>query len=249
MANKSRTEIRNQIYLYFPQVNQSSKLTQVNDAIDLAVEEISHRHNFRCFRATTPDSANLTEGSYYLDLASFTTMGGASGYFKDVLAMFWTRAGTEDYCSIKFMDDRKFHNTFGYVDYASRTRGKPTHYTRLADRFLFNCPADETISIRCWYQKYHAPFTADTGAGGLHLFASKDNQLAFMAIVHTALAELKKSMDTLEFPQEMMLVEQKAEYYIQRLIERDVDIQNEDISIGWAERTERRYIEDAYSWV
>jgi len=173
-------------------------------------------------------------------------MGGSGGYFKDILAMFWMVSGTSDYNPIKFMDDIVFHQTFGYVDDPDRTRGKPTHYTRLTDRFIFNCPADETISIRCWYQKYHPPFASD---GTSHSFAAKDNMLAFQAIVHTALAELKMSMDALEFPQELSNVTQFAKYYTDRLIQRDIDVANEQFEFGWSERTSRASASDDYSWV
>jgi hypothetical protein len=215
------------------------------------VEEISHRHNFRCFRASTPDEATLTAGSYTLELNStnFSTMMGATGYFKEILAMFRRISGKQDYGPIKFIDDKLFHDTYGYVDYTSRTQGYPNYYTRLGDVLWFNCPASEDLIIRVWYQKYHPPFTDDTTS---HSFDSQDNMLAFNAIVYQSLVELKSSLHGIEFPKELQGVTAMAEHYIRLLIARDAerDLMNEHMDLlGWSERSHfDDAVEDPYSW-
>lgn len=236
MSNKTRLECQAQIYEYLPSLNQSAKATLINNCLDLALEEISHQHDFRCLRAASPDEATLAAGAYSLVINStnFTTMMGATGYFKDILAMFMRITGKTDYKPITFLDDKEFHHRYGYVDYASRTRGYPQHYTRLGTTLIFNCPASESLLIRCWYQKYHPPFSAD---GTSHSFDSKDNMIAFYAIVYSAMVELKNSLNTLEFPQDLQNVTAMAQLYTQRLIERDKVIVNEEFEIGWADRS------------
>lgn len=250
MANKTRTDIKNQIYQYLPQINQTAKATLINNVIDLAVEEISQRHNFRCFRSHTPDTATLAASAYYLDLTDFSTMGGSSGNFKEVIAMFLLESGKDTYNTVRFVDDQDWHTTFGYVDYASRQTGTPSRYTILNQRFFFNCPADKAYTIRCWYQQLHPSFSADATS---HSFDSRDNMVAFMAIVHQALVELKSSLGSAEFPMDLQTINAMAEKYISKLIERDVErtIQNEDFALGVLERSTRRETTttDPYSWV
>lgn len=245
MANKTRTEIRNQIYQYLPQVNQTGKLTLVNNAIDLAVEDMSNRHDFRCLRAVTPDTATLAVGAYYLDLSSFTVMGAAATYLKDILQMRWMKGTSEDYGHIKFVDDALFHDRWGYVDYSGRTRGEPVEYTRLGDRLIFNCPANEALTIRCWYQKLHPPFAADATS---HSFDTRANSTAFMAIVYGALTELKSSLSGVEFPQELQTPAAMYEQWLQKLIAKDRDVPNEAFEIGLGERGSRFNTSDPYDW-
>lgn len=233
MANKTREDIKNQIYQYLPQINQTAKSTLIHNAIDLAVEDISQRHDFKVFRATTPDSATLTAGAYSLNLSDFSTMGASTTYFKDVRAMFRLKSGTADHDPIKYIDDLEFHHRFGYVDYTSRTSGYPTHYTLVGGtKFLFNCPASESLTIRCWYNTFHPPMTYDAQS---HSFDTSMNMVAFQAIVHQALVELKHSLSSAEFPMELQTITQMAELYISKLIARDIQKLNEEFELGTSE--------------
>jgi hypothetical protein len=249
MANKTRTDIKNQIYQYLPQINQTAKATLINNCIDLAVEDISNRHNFRSLRASTPDTATLAAAAYSLNLTDFTTMGGSTGYFKEVLAMFRLQTGKEDHAPVRFVDDIDFHQTYGYVDYTSAQTGAPSYYTYIATKFLFNCPADTSYTIRVWYQTYHPPFAADATS---HSFDTRDNMVAFQAIVHRSLIELKNSLSSGEFPMDLQAIGQLSEGYISQLIQRDVErtLQNETFELGVLERSSRRATdENPYSWV
>lgn len=233
MANKTQAEILAQVFQYVPQVNQSSKTTLMANLLDFVAEDISHRHDFRSLRATSPDTATMSAGAYSVVLTAWTTMGSSSMPFKDILSLHWMTAGTDDYSVIKFIDDKEFHSEEGYYDYASRTRGKPTRYTRVGDTFLFNVPADETILLRAHYQKFHPAFATSTSQ---HQFAAKDNMLAFMALTYGVLKESKASLSNVEYPQELAQVEKQYEMFIQRLIARDKDISNEEIVFSPGER-------------
>lgn len=247
MANKNRANIASQIYEYLPRLNTSSKTTLVNNAIDAAVETISHRHDFRCLRSATPDTATMTAGQYSAPMTSFGTVGSDAACFKGFLKLFQMKANAEDHNEIEFLDDASFHDRFGYVDYASRSPGKPRFYTRLANTLLFDCPVDEAITLRGWWQKYHGPFAADTST---HQFQPKDNMLAFNTILYFSLMELKSSLTGVEIPQELVTAEQRAEMLLQELIARDKDIPNESFSFGWGERSScSRGNTDPYSWV
>ena len=246
MANKTRGDILTQVYQYLPQLNQTSKTTFVNSLLDLAVEEISNRHNFRALKATAPDTAAMTAGQYYIDLTGFATMGGTAGYLKDILEMRLMESGQGAYSVIRYLDDKEFHNKAGYVDYASASKGAPSFYTRLGDRLIFNCPADKAYIVRAWYQKYHPPFSTDTMA---HQFEAKSNMMAFHAIVYMTLLEAKSSLNSFEFPQELQSVGQMADMWIQKLIMRDMDIANEDFDLGMADSGEDAGVADPYGWV
>lgn len=246
MANKTRADILAQIYQYLPQVNQTSKATLLNNLIDVAAEEISNRHNFRALRASSPDTAAMTAGQYYVDMTAFATMGGTAGYLKDILEMRLMKTGDSTYGVIKYLDDKEFHDRFGYVDYASASRGAPSYYTRLGDRLIFNCPADQAYIARAWYQKYHAPFSTDTMS---HQFESKSNMAAFHALVYMTLLEAKSSMNAVEFPEELQSVGQMAEAWVQKLIMRDMDVGNEDFEMGIMEDSGGDSTVNPYSWV
>jgi len=249
MANKTRGDIQNQLYEYLPKINQSGKATLINNVIDLAVEEISRQHNFRALRALNPDHALLSAGAYYLNMTSawFTAMCSSSVYLKDILAMFWLKPGTtDDYGPIKFIDDAEFHDRYGYYDSTLRARGYPIHYTQVTNRLLFNCPAYEAIWIRCFYQKLHPPFAGDNTS---HSFDSKMNMAAFMAIVYRSLFELKSSMASLEFPQELAGAKEAYEKYLVDMITIDKDIANEEFELGTLETNNGRWDTDPYAWV
>jgi hypothetical protein len=246
MANKTRGDILSQVYQYLPQMNQTSKVTMLNNLVDLAVEEISNRHNFRSLKATAPDTATMTAGQYYVDLTGFATMGGTAGYLKDILEMRLTESGKGTYSVIKYLDDKEFHDRAGYIDYASATQGAPSYYTRVGDRLLFNCPADKAYIVRAWYQKYHPPFSTDTM---VHQFEAKSNMMAFHAIVYMTLLEAKNSLNSFEFPQELQAVGQMAEMWVQKLIGRDMDIANEEFEMGTLDSGEGGGVVDPYGWV
>lgn len=248
MANKSRAEIKAQIYEYLPKINQSGKTTLINNVIDLAVEEISRKHNFRALRPYTPDETVLAAGSYYLDLISFvfSEMCASTVYLKDIIAMRWRKSTGDDYGEIRFLDDAEFHARYGYYDYTGRSRGYPVHYTRVANRLYFNCPAYESLIIRCFYQKLHPPFSGDTKR---HEFGNNMNMAAFMAIVYRSLFELKSSLTSLEFPQELSGASELAQKYIADMIEIDKDIANEDFELGTSETSRSRFDSDPYGWV
>jgi hypothetical protein len=230
-----------------PELQATSYSTTINNCIDLALEEISQRHNFRCLRSNSYDTAALPSTSYYIDSTSFSTAFGADGYLKDILAMFRLLPGKPDYSQIHFLDDITFHKRFGYIDYANREKGYPTHYTRLGDRFIFNCCPSENSIIRIWYQKYHAPLATDTST---MCWYNKDAMIGFNAVLYATMSELKRAMQNLEFPQELADVTQRYEYWVSRLIERDIECSNESFEIGWAERPrEDRSSTDPYEWV
>lgn len=247
MANKTRGDIKNRIYQYLPQINQTAKATLINESIDLAAEEISQRHDFRCMRVATPDVATLAAGEYSLDLTDFGSVGSASANFKDFLEMRWLKTGTSDYGKITFMDDKQYHDEVGYIDYTGRTAGKPSRYTRLKDTLFFDSPADEDVIIRAWWQKQHGAFASD---GDTHRFAAKDNMAAFDALTYSALFELKNSLNSVEFPEELQGVGQLAEAKINKLIARDKDIANEEITFCPGERRgARRNEANPYDWI
>jgi len=248
MALATRADIKAQIYEFLPQINQTSKQTLIENCINLAVEEISLIHDFRSLRAATPDEASLVAGAYYLDLnaSSFSVMYSSTVTVKDILEMFWRKEGTSDYGRIRFLDDSEFHRRYGYYDDSSREGGEPIHYTRLGDRLIFNCPARTALIIRCFYQKVHPPFASD---GDTHSFGAKSNTTALFAIVYRALLELKSSLNSLEFPQEMSQLTPMAQKYASDLVSLDKYVVNEEFEIGWAETTEGGFREDAYGWV
>jgi hypothetical protein len=245
---KTRDDIKNQIYAYLPKINQTGKATLINNVIDLAVEEISRQHDFRALRAHNPDTATLTASAYYLDLdsATFSTMCSSSIYLKDILHMRWLKSGTDDYGKITFLDDAEFHDRYGYYDYASRSTGYPFHYTRLADRLIFNCPAYEALTIRCFYQKLHPPFSGDSTE---HSFGTKINMAAFMAIVYRSLLELKSSLSSLEFPQELSGASDMYQKYLGDMIAADKDVANEEFELGTMETNTSRWETNPYDWV
>lgn len=254
MAAKTRAEIISRILQYLPQVAPASKLTLIQDSINLALEDLTSRPgiDFRFLRVKDPDTASLTAGEYYVDLTDFPVMGGTSSYFRDISKMFLLKSGSDTYDRVTFLDDAEFHDKYGYVDYASRSRGIPSHYTRLEDRFIFSCPLSEARTARVWWTKYHAPLTVDSGTGGVLLFPERDQMTAMYAVIYLALAELKNSLNTVEFPQELAGCEKRAETYIAKLIARDKDAQNEDVSdpIGWSERAPSSGgTRDPYAWV
>jgi hypothetical protein len=247
VANKTREDIKNQIYDFLPKINQTGKQTLINNCIDMAVEEISRKHDFRALRPHLPDEATLAASAYYLDLNStnFTTMCSTSVYLKDIRSMFWRKSTGDDYGRITFLDDQSFHERYGYYDYSSRDTGYPIHYTRLKNRLIFNCPAYEALTIRCFYQELHPPFSGDSTA---HSFGTDMNMTAFFAITYRTLMELKSSLSSLEFPQELSGAAEMAQKYFQDMVDADKSVENEEFSIGWSEREERSAATDPYDW-
>lgn len=249
MANKSRSDIKAQIFQYLPKVNQSAKDTLINNVIDLAVEEITNQHDFRIFKEKTYDTFTMSTGSYFmtLNVANFTTMCASTTPFKYIRIMRWLKqSGGEDYGTIRYLDDLTFHEKYGYIDYSSRTRGYPVHYTIIEDRVLFNCPVAEYLYIRCYYQKTHGAFDSDDTP---HRFATRSNMTAFMYIVYRALLELKVSLSSAEFPQEIGGISDLVKKYAADLIAQDVEMPDEEFEIGWAERSDGNTVVSSYDWV
>jgi len=263
MANKTRAQIVTRVQDYLPQMKTASKTVLVNDLVDYVVEKMSKRHDFRCLRATTYDSAILTQGNYQLPLSSFTTLGASGSGFKDILQMFWLHTYTSpDYYPISFIDDDMWHGKYGYVDYSQATRDWPSEYTILNDTICFNAQTTEDLVIRVWWQKYHLDFT--TLAVNLnildsqgnpdpdsvpHQFDAKSNMLAFMTIVYGVLEECKSELTGDEGPQELADPHTRFETYLARLIADDKDKANESFAIGPAERMgSRGSTRDPYSW-
>jgi len=71
MSNKTRSQIKAQIYEYLPNINNSAHTTLLENLIDLAAEEISYRHNFRYLALTTPAEHDIVEGEYYVEESDF----------------------------------------------------------------------------------------------------------------------------------------------------------------------------------
>jgi len=240
MANKTRTNIKDQVKKYFPTAGNTAHDTLLDNLIDLAVETISERHNFRCLAATAPASHDVTEGEYYIDEADFTFTN-----FKEITRMQWVKAATGEHGRIKYKHPGAFDRDYPYLDYAGRTGGKPQFYTQKGTRYFFNCPLDETVSVRAWYQMKHGNFASDDA---VHLFDS-DN-LAFQAIVSITLSELHDALPGFELSPKAQFAIQKSGVWVSQLIESDRGRTDEEIVLGaYEDRNPSGGDNDPYSWV
>jgi len=105
------------------------------------------------------------------------------------------------------------------------TKSKPTYYTQVGSRLYFNCPADETITIRVWYQGKHGNFDSDSDS---HRF--EPDNIGFQAIVAATLAELHEALPAMDISPKAALAIQKKEYWINKLIEIDLMSQTQPYS-------------------
>ena len=222
MANKTKADVKNQVYEYIPQMSVAAHGTTLTNLIDLAAEEISFRHNFSYFAADSPASVTIATGSMTANAASFATFTNK----KEILNIEWIKSSTGEYGEVKWMPLREFLKKYPYHDYGTRTRGKPSRYTRSAGKYVLNVPADETITLRAWYQKFHGAFSTNTTT---HDF--EPNMLGFQAIVSCVLSEAHDLIPGIEMSQKAMMEMQKKESYIQQLIEFDKTRANEGIEL------------------
>lgn len=276
MANFTRAELRNQIYQYLPHANQSTKLTMVNNCIDLALEEISQDHDFICLRGTSLATATITGGQYYFHETAlgprvFATDAIVQGvdWIKDIISLWLFDVGGNSTKFLRYLDTREFDNTYDAEDIASRGSAAANTYTRLGQLYLLDCPADKGYKVLARYQMYHPRFglwstcssTATTATSSSTTildpstatiwFDAKDQMYAMNAIVYIALRELKMSMTSVEFPQEMQAIDALADKWKKVLIARDSARMDEQVELGWAERTasSANNTESPYSWV
>jgi len=212
MANKTRSDIMNQVYDYVPQMHVTSHDTTLDNLIDLAAEEISSRYNFSYFQNPTVATEALAAGEYTKTEGDFTTFTN----LKEILQLEWINSSTGEYGDIKWMPFRQFLKRYPYHDYSSRTRGKPDKYTKVGDDIILNRPADEAITLRAWYQQYHGAFATDTTSHGFI-----PNMLGFQAIVACVLNEVHDLIPGIEMSKKAMQEMAKKEAYIAALIDDD----------------------------
>ena len=127
MANLTWTDIQNQIYQFLPHVNQSAKLTLVNNSIDYALESISNQHNFTCLRGTSVATATVTAGQYSLLETAFgprvsSTSSIAQGvdWIKDIIRFWLFDTSSNVTKFVKFMDSREFDSCLLYTSPSPR---------------------------------------------------------------------------------------------------------------------------------
>ena len=221
MSNRTRSEIISQVYEYIPNLNVSSYDTTLDNLIDLAAEEISRRHNFSYLRESTPATHALAAGDYYVDESDFSFTN-----FKEIIFLQWIKSSTGENARIKFMPQQAFLDRYPYVEYSGNSDGKPGYYTRIGTRYFLNCQLDEAVTLRAWYQKLHGNFTDDATP---HSF-DPDN-LGFQAIVSAVLSEAQEAIPGLQLSQKAIEAVQRKEYWINQLIEYDLNRANEPIEI------------------
>ena len=165
--------------------------------------------------------------------------------FKEIRYIMWLKSSTGEHGQIKWKPPESFFHDHPYVDYTGNTESKPSYYTQVGSRLYFNCPANETITIRIWYQGKHGNFDSDSDS----LRFEPDN-IGFQAIVATTLAELHEALPAMEISPKAALAMQKKEYWINKLIEIDIMRSNEEIQMQ--ENVDRDTSEgqtQPYSWV
>jgi hypothetical protein len=240
MANKTRAQILAQLYEYCPKVNVTSHNTLTDNLCDLAVEEISLRHNFTYLRANAPATHDITANEYYVDESDFSFTS-----LKEIMFLQWIKSGTGENAPIDFLPERDFLKRYPYVEYSGNTDGKPIHYTRYANRLFFNCQLDETVTARAFYQKVHGNFTDDNTS---HAF--QPDNLGFQAIVACVLSEVKEALPGMEVTPAGQQAMSKKEIWIEQLIRYDMVKSNEQIEIEPADkRSGEAGITNPYDWV
>ena len=240
MANKTRKDILAQIYEYIPQINVSSHETLVDNLCDLAAEEISMRHNFRALAGETPAEHTIEADDYYIDETDFSFTN-----FKELRSLIWLNSTTGEHALLTWKPQEKFQRDHSYLDYSGVTSGKPRFYTRIGTRYFFNCPFDEEVTGRAWYQKVHGDFADDDA---VHLF-SPDN-MGFQAIIACVLAEIQEALPGMDVSKKAIASLQKKEYWIGKLIDMDIIKANETIEMGENTDSEgSRNDTNPYGWV
>lgn len=237
---KTRQQIKEQIYKYIPTVNVSVHETMLNNMVDLAVEEISLRHNFSYLRATTPVSYSASAGIYFVDESSFSFTN-----LKELLYLQWIKPATGENAPITWLPERDFQKRFPYVEYTDNETGKPRYYTRYGNRLHLSNMLDEAVTIRAFYQQLHGNFTDDTTE---HSF--QPDNLGFQAIVASVVGEIREALPGLAWSQIAIQCLQKKEFWIQALLAHDLDSADELIELEPADkRMEESSITDSYHWV
>ena len=226
MANKNRSDIIAQVYEYIPNLNVSSHDTTVDNLIDLAAEEISSRFNFSYLAANAPATHAVVADEYYIDEADFGFTD-----FKEILFLEWIKPATGENARITHLPKLDFLNRFRYIEYSDNTTSKPSYYTRLGTRYLFNIKVDEEITVRAWYQQYHGAFATDDTP---HEFSP--DMLGFNAIVSGVLAEAQVAIPALVLTNKAVSEASRKEFHIQKLIEADNLRTDEGMEIGFMNR-------------
>jgi len=240
MPNTTRSDILNQVYEYLPTANVSSHDTLIDNLIDLAAEEISYAHNFRYLASSTPVEATLVADAYYLDESDFSFSN-----LKEPLHVMWLNSTTGEHREIRWKPQQTFHRDHPYRDYSSISTGKPKWYTRVGTRWFFNVPADESITVRVWYQQTHGNFSSDATS---HSFVP-DNT-GFQAIVASVLEELHDALPGMEMSPKAIAAINKKGYWIQKLIDADMKRANEDVEMLENVHGDKSAdITDPYAWV
>lgn len=240
MANKTRTDIIAQLKEYVPSLNASDYDTAVDNLIDISAELISQLHNFTYLAVSTPATHDITEGEYTVDEDHFSMTN-----VKEILFFEWIKAATGENSRLNYLPPREFHEMFRYVSYASQTKGKPHYYTRQGGLLLFNCPLDETVTARIWYQKYHGAFAADASS---HLF--EPDKIGFQAIVSTCLTEIHRLIPGVELSQKASVAAKFAEYWVEKLIEADMARADETPKLrANIHRDSKGGLTDPYNWI
>jgi hypothetical protein len=240
MANKTRTDIINQIHEYLPNMNVSSHDTALDNLVDLAAEYISGFYNFSYLRATSPATHDVVADEYYVDESDFSFTN-----LKEILFLEWIKSTTGENAQITYLPQKQYHDMFRYVSYSGNTNGKPMFYTRIGKRLMFNCQLDETVTVQAWYQQYHGAFAADETS---HSF--EPDMLGFNAIVSVALQEAQSLIPGLQLNPKANFVISKASYWIEELIKADGNRADEEIRMAPKHsRDVRGGVTDPYYWV
>ena len=240
MSNKTRADVIAQLKSYVPNLNASDHDTTVDNLIDLAAEIVSSRHNFTYLRETTPATHDIAAAEYSVAESEFSFTN-----FKEALFFEWINSTTGENARIRYLSERQFHDRYRYISFSGVTSGKPKYYTRVGKTFLLNCPLDEDVTARVWYQKYHGAFTDDDTSHGF-----EPNMLGFQAIVCVALQEVQRFVPGLQLSQKAQAAAMNAEVWIERLIQADLIKSDEDIEIEPLHtRGSSGGQTDPYSWV
>jgi hypothetical protein len=240
MANKTRTDIIAQLKAYIPNLDVTSHDTSVDNLIDLAAEHISGMHNFSYLRATTPATHDVTADEYSIAESDFSFTN-----IKEVLFLEWIKSSTGENARIHYLPERDFHDRYRYISYSGNTDGKPRHYTRVGNTFLFNCQLDETVTVRAWYQQYHGTFADDDAS---HSFVP--DMLGFHAIVCVCLQECHRLLPGLQLSPKAQAAAGNAMYWIEKLIDADLNRADEPVEfVPQYKKDTQGGITDPYYWV
>lgn len=237
---KSQSNVESQIGYYVPQITATVHATLLDNVINLALEEISERHDFRKLRYGPEDySASANEYNWSIsDLvdASYTEI-------KHTITLMWLKSSTGEVGKINYLTPDVFLGRYPYVDYASRDTGKPVFYTEINSKYYVNVPLDEAVTLRHYYQRYHPQIS------GSETILFDPPNIAMMAVVAAAISEINDALPGLDLSPKAQAAMMRKEFWINRLIEYDLK-RADPIELGSLERGDWRTFEtDPYAWV